>query len=497
MSSPTLSPSPALAAGPRPLPLSAKLLYGVGEMPITVLMFLSGIFLLFFYKTVMDLPPALAGMGLSASLVLDAVLDPYIGHLSDRTRSRLGRRHTYMLPGALAMGVCFFLLFSPPQHLSRPVLFLWLLVCSIALRTTSAVYRIPYLGLGAELSRDYDDRTSTMAIRALFGLLGILAAAWLSFRLFFPVAADRLQYPGYPRLGMAFGAIMTGAGLFSFFGTLGYRNSGTPTTIAAPHFFSGFWISMRNADFRRIWVASTIFFLAVTLNFSMAIDYFTWYAKINGGGTLSAIWTYFGTGALLGVLMWLVLARRAEKRNLYLFAMAATAAVLLGAYVFVGDGRLFGTGHALPLMMGHVLAGIFASAYWVLPPSMVADVTDTDELSTGLRREGIYYGIMNFGEKIAAGGALFLAGILLTVFRKLSHGVVVSAHGGALGTHIIPLATQAPPVDIPYVGLLYGPVPAVLILISLISILSYRLDRRTAHGVQQQLAARANGTEHD
>ena len=234
MSIPALSPAPSLAADPRPLPLSVKLLYGVGEMPITVLMFLSGIFLLFFYKTVMGLPPALAGLGLSASLVLDAVLDPYIGYLSDRARHRLGRRHVFMLPGALAMGVCFFLLFSPPQHLTRPLLFLWLVVCSITLRATSAVYRIPYLGLGAELSRDYDDRTSTMAIRALFGLVGILAAAWLSFRLFFPVAADRLRYPGYPRLGMAFGAIMTGAGLFTFFGTLGYRTSGVPATVAVP-----------------------------------------------------------------------------------------------------------------------------------------------------------------------------------------------------------------------------------------------------------------------
>ena len=78
MSIPALSPVPSLAADPRPLPLSAKLLYGVGEMPITVLMFLSGIFLLFFYKTVMGLPPALAGLGLSASLVLDAVLEDYV-----------------------------------------------------------------------------------------------------------------------------------------------------------------------------------------------------------------------------------------------------------------------------------------------------------------------------------------------------------------------------------------------------------------------------------
>jgi GPH family glycoside/pentoside/hexuronide:cation symporter len=472
-----MSASAALDAEPRPLPMSAKLLYGVGEMPITVLMFLSGFFLLFFYKSVMGLPPVLAGAGLSASLVLDAVLDPYIGHLSDRTRHRWGRRHIYMLPGALAMGVCFFLLFSPPQGLGRPALFLWLLVCSIFLRFTSAVYRIPYLGLGAELSRGYDDRTSTMAVRALFGLLGTLAAAGLSFLLFFPNAADKLHYAGYPRLGLAFGALMTVSGLFSVFGTLGHRTSGAPQTPSTPHFFSGFRISMRNRAFRKIWIASTIFFLAVTLNFSMAIDYFTWYAKINGGGMLSSIQLCFCVGALLGVVLWMMLARHTEKRTLYLAAMAATALVLLCATLLVGSGRLFGTGWALPLMFGHVLAGIFASAYWVLPSSMVADVTDTDELSTGLRREGIYYGIMNFGEKIAAGGALFLAGLLLTVFRKLSHGEPFGAAG-------------APPVAIPYVGILYGAVPAVLIMISLISLLSYRLDRRAVHSVQRELAAR-------
>ena len=128
---------------------------------------------------------------------------------------------------------------------------------------------------------------------------------------------------------------------------------------------------------------------------------------------------------------------------------------------------------------GSVLTNLIASAIWVIPPSMVADVTDTDELSTGLRREGIYYGIMNFGEKIAAGGALFVAGLLLTLVRKFSHGAAFGTPGN-------------PPVAIPYVGLLFGAVPAVLILISLLSLLSYRLDRRAVHGIQQQLAARGN-----
>jgi Na+/melibiose symporter-like transporter len=110
---------------------------------------------------------------------------------------------------------------------------------------------------------------------------------------------------------------------------------------------------------------------------------------------------------------------------------------------------------------------------------MIADVTDTDELTTGLRREGIYFGIMNFGEKLAAGGALLFAGGLLGVFRRLSPG----SGFGTIGH---------PPAAIPYVGLLYGAVPAALLALSLLLILPYRLNRRTVRGIQQQLAERRN-----
>jgi len=459
------------------LAISAKLLYGVGEMPITVLMVLSGLFILFFYNSVMGLPASLVGIGLFASLALDAVTDPLIGHLSDRSRHRLGRRHAFMLPGALGMGPCFYLLFSPPRTLGPTGLFLWLVVTMIALRATSAIYRIPYLGLGAELSRDYDDRTSTMAVRAVFGLVGTLAAAGLSFLLFFPATADgsepKLHYEGYPHLGLAFGALMTVSGLVCFFGTLGHRTSGGGKSSAAPSFLSAFRISMQNTEFRKLWSSSTVFFLAVVLNASLAIQYFTWYARINGGGSLSAIQTSFYIGALLGVFQWMALSKRAEKRTLNMAAMAGTATVLLMATLLVGDGRLFGTGHAMPLIVGSVIGGMFASAIWVIPPSMVADVADTDELRTGMRREGIYFGISNFGEKIAAGGALFLSGTLLTLFGKLSHGVPKGA----------PAAT-------PYLGILYGAVPAVLLLVSLILIIPYRLNRRTVHGIQRELAKR-------
>jgi len=103
-------------------------------------------------------------------------------------------------------------------------------------------------------------------------------------------------------------------------------------------------------------------------------------------------------------------------------------------------------------------------------------VADTDELRTGLRREGIYFGISNFGEKIAAGGALLLSGTLLTLFGKLSHNVPKGA----------PAAT-------PYLGILYGAVPAVLLMVSLLFIVPYRLNRRTVHDIQRELAARRSG----
>ena len=212
-----------------------------------------------------------------------------------------------------------------------------MLVWSITLRTSSAVYRIPYLSLGAELSRDYDDRTKTMGLRTLFGLLGTLGAAALSFLIFFPPSVDgsepKLHYAGYPRMGLAFGAVMTIAGLIGTLGTLRYRTSGGGKDSAGPRFFSGFRIAMRNRSFRSIWCSTTVFFLAVVLNFSMAIHYFTWYAHISRSEILSLIQSCFYMGALGGVVLWMSLARRTEKRTLYIMAAVSSA-------MFVADGHL-------------------------------------------------------------------------------------------------------------------------------------------------------------
>jgi len=158
------------------------------------------------------------------------------------------------------MGPCFFLLFSPPRGLAATQLFLWLVIFSILFRGTSAVYRIPYMSLGAELSQDYAERTVVIAVRSLMGLLGMLAAGGLSFLLFFPARTDgidpKMNYSSYPHLGLVFGAVMSIAGLVTCFGTLAHRKTVDFVRAAssATSFFSGFGLSMRNRDFRSLWI---------------------------------------------------------------------------------------------------------------------------------------------------------------------------------------------------------------------------------------------------
>lgn len=487
MSAPQATPAntvPAGASGGESMlrvPLMDKAFYGVGEAPITIAMVMFGLFVLFFYSSVMGLPPALVGLASAAGLIWDAVIDPYIGYRSDKSRSRFGRRHVYMLVGALLMGPFLWLLFSPPQNMSRPLLFGWLLTSTILFRFTSAIYRIPYLGLGAEMSSDYHERTVIVAVRSLFGLLGTLLAASLSFVLFFPNRTPgvdpKLSFEGYPRMGLTLGLVMVVCGLAAVFGTKRYRHSpagsaSSPITPASSGFLSGFAAAWGNRNFRSIWLFAVFFFLGVVVNSAVAIHFFSWYVRITDSDSLSRIQSFFYVGALGGVIFWLGLSKRAEKRSLSLMSTVATASLMAAATLLFGEGRPFGTGNPIPLYAGNFLAGFFASAVWVLPGSMLADVADEEDLLRGGRREGIFFGILNFGEKIAAALSLLVGGGLLEYYVQLEPGQVQSA---AASNRI---------------GVLYGVIPALFLLLAGVSLRSYRLDRAGVERVQAALAAR-------
>ena len=157
-----------------------KIMYGVGEIANAIKVVTLGLYGLFFATTVMGLPGTWVGAVGFIAVVWDAVIDPYIGHVTDGVHVR-SRRYSFMLIGALTMGVGFWAFFSPPHNLSPVMLTAWLLGASFLLRTATSMYSIPYYALGANLSQDYHERTSIAGIRGIASIVGTCAAGSLSF----------------------------------------------------------------------------------------------------------------------------------------------------------------------------------------------------------------------------------------------------------------------------------------------------------------------------
>jgi Na+/melibiose symporter-like transporter len=458
----------------RRVPGLTKVLYGLGEIAITTHIVLFGLFVLFFYNSVMGLPALWVGIASAVGLVWDAVLDPYIGYRSDVSPSRFGRRQPYMLAGTLSMGVCFFLIWGPPQGLSRVPLFGWLLVSMLLFRFTSALFRIPYLSLGAELSDDYHERTSVVGYRSFFGLLGALAAGSLSFYFFFPGASEgvdgKLAYDGYPRMGVAFGVAMTVAAAAALGGTWAHRSTGDSGAQRLSSFRASFRVALENLSFRRVWLSFSLFFVAMVLNGVVSVHFLTWYVELTDSSVLSRLQALFYISALAGVSFWVVMARRVEKKTLYVVATLTTA-LLMGSSTFLfGKGHLFGTGDSSPAFVLYALAGFFASALWIVPASMIADVADEDAVGSGLRREGLFFGILNFGEKVAAGAALLIGGALIDVVAGLVPGQAVQSEE-----------------TISRIAWIYGMIPALLLLAAVVAVMGYPLDRDAVARIQLRL----------
>lgn len=462
--------------------IAVKVLYGVGDFANSIKMVIFGLFLFFFYTSVMGLPGTLAGIGAAIGLVWDAAIDPFIGQFSDRFRSRFGRRHALMFVGAGSLGVTFWLLFSPPQGISVPALFLWFLIASLLARLASSVFLVPYYALGAELSADYNQRTSIASIRAVCGLVGAVAAASLSFVIFFPEISSgqdpKLNYEGYPPMGLALGMVMTIGALLATVATLKWRSQSghqiePARTLPTTGFYRGFRVALGNRSFRVLFTSFALIFLGIVINSALAIHFYTHFVEITSSATLSVTLGSFYVGAVIGALFWSRFAKYWEKRSIYLVATIVTATMMVAAYFLIGPGRVFGTGDARPLILGQLGIGFFASAFWILPASMVADVADEDETVTNQRREGTFFGILNFGQQLAAGASTIVAGVGLDFFARFDGDLTIQSPG-----------------TIERIGILFTIVPAVFLLAGAYAIRRYSLMQHEVAAIQDEIKRR-------
>ena len=204
------------------VPRSIKINYGIGQLAEGVKNAAFATFVLLYYNQVLGLSGSLAGLAIFIALCFDALTDPIAGSVSDNFKSRWGRRHPFMYASAIPLAIAFYLLFVPPEGLSSVALFAWMTTFMVLTRGAMTLYYVPHLALGAELSDHYTERSSIVAYRWLFSIVGQLAVMASGFAVFFVDIDGRpgdLVAENYPPFALAMSIVMVASILISAVGT--------------------------------------------------------------------------------------------------------------------------------------------------------------------------------------------------------------------------------------------------------------------------------------
>jgi GPH family glycoside/pentoside/hexuronide:cation symporter len=465
--------NPSTHAAETDLPVRTKVFYGIGGMCDSIKQTSQGLYLLFFYTTVLGLPGRLVGAAAMLGLIWDASIDPLIGRRSDQTLGRLGRRHGWMIAGIVGMVLGFIGLFSSPTQLSRVAPFAWLLAMSLLLRTGQSMFGVPYLALGAELGTGYDKRTSVAAYRVVAAQLGALAASSLALSLFFPASegvGSRLDADSYSRMAVALGTLMGIAGVLVVLGTWTHRHD----TRAAGRDVreSGWWPIVGNRAFVVLTLSTSLFFLASVISIVLSLHFLTHYAGIQQGWQLGLNQLALHLGAVAGVVVWIRRAKVHDKQHLFCISSTVAAmAAAAGFWVAQLDGPFEAFRYPL-IVIGHGIIGAAGSGVAVLAPSMLADVAEEHRLVVGDRREGAFFGAFSAGQQVSLGLGTAVAGLLLDYYAGLTPGA----------------ATQTEQT-VTRLGVLATLLPGALMVMAGLFILRYGLTRARVDAVQQALAA--------
>ena len=196
--------------------------YGVGSVAYGVKDNGFSAFLMIYFNQVLGLPAYLVGIALLIAMIFDAVSDPWVGYISDRHSSRLGRRHPFMYAAIIPIALTYFWLWNPPE-VGEFALFIYLTVMAVVVRLAITFFEVPNSALIGEITHDYDRRTALTGLRLMFGWLGGVIMAVVVYQVYLPdsVAYDPgiLNPDGYKEYAFTAASVMTIAMLLSSLGT--------------------------------------------------------------------------------------------------------------------------------------------------------------------------------------------------------------------------------------------------------------------------------------
>lgn len=378
---------------------------GIYSLPAIGFGYVYMVFTLYFLKFSTDvllIAPAVIGAIFGLARLIDVVSDPLIGYLSDRTGHAMGRRRPWMLAGAIPFSAAFLMTFSPPGGLTGWVLVCWIAVSVIVFYVCMSAFAIPHMSLGAELTENYHDRSRTFGARYVALTLGyILGLAGMAAL----ISAEARGIGAAREMALSLGllaAVLTSAAII--FSALKLREPGNRRQRGAKHLFQAYRDVFGNRHARPVLIATLADNLGSSATGVMVFYVAEYVLGVPDYGPIVLIvWLFF---SLLSVPLWVRLARRFGKRNLWIFAM------VLGGLAY---GSLFAVAQATieHFLVVAALTGAAAGCGGTISPSLQGDVVDYDEYLTGERKEGSYYAVWNFVVKAAGGITVMLVGFVL------------------------------------------------------------------------------------
>jgi glycoside/pentoside/hexuronide:cation symporter, GPH family len=410
----SISPATEEAFKPR---AEAKALYGLGAAGEAVFGTAVG-FIFFYYTAALGLPGSLVGAALFFGLCADAIVDPFFGSWSDNMRSRLGRRVPLMLVGGPLLAISMALLFMPPAGLGDVGTAVWLGVWSVAVRTFVSMFHVPYVALGAEMSRDYHERSSVVAWRTVFGILAGAATTAVAYTVFFSGPGGLQQADRYPGFGWTVAImILIGCGVSAVGVTRFAASLPAPEPVGRALLarLPGEVIEIfKNPSFRLLFLAALLSYTAIGVNqaYNSHAYVFVWRLRPE---TIQFVAYSLLAGVLVGAGLAPRLSQYFEKKTIVIMGMALVVQVWLLMSLPRWAGLITATGDAaLPYLCSLVaFAGIGAGFCAIAYPSMMADAADEHEHLFGRRREGLYFAGLGFAFKGANGVGVLVAGFTL------------------------------------------------------------------------------------
>ncbi len=448
---------------PGKLSVWTKLKFGVGDFGMSAITALLQFYMLFYYTDVVHIDPGIAGTAiLVGKLTWDMVNDVLFGYLEDKTKSRWGRRRPYLILCPIPLALSFWLLLSLPEGMSNIVAFFAIIGTFVLFDTFNTLIVTAYYAMTAELTTDYDERTSVSTYRMIFNIAGYIFGAGIATAL--ALTIQNMQ-GGSPReawavVGLAFGVL---AAITVLIPGLFVKNKpavdDTPTKMPP---LRAIMSTLKNRPFMKYLTISMIMSTAFTLVTTMLPYYLIYQLDMEAQQSLVMV-LMLGTLAVF-LIPAAKVAGRIGKAKTYALGLTIACTALIVSFFLPNH-------QSVVIYIIAFVAGAGFSSQWVCPHSMMPDVIEYDELVTGERREGIYYGMNGMAGKVtgALGSAICGWGL------KLS-GYVEGAQ--QTGSALLGIRTM------------FAILPAFFLLICVPLLMRYPITRESHAKVVAELEAR-------